>query len=238
MKHPEVKHLYKYYAYNENSLSVLINKKIWVAKPESFNDPYDCDYNFSPNVDEKTLKEISKQTNSNIEDIKIATTETMKILKERFGNAGVFSMSEKNNSILMWSHYADQHKGFCIGFDRESDSILGKDDATKPVQYKNDYPYIEMFDQTGKMNEFFFEKMFFVKASDWVHEKEWRFVCSDGDSERQMPSNISSIIFGLKMPQKHRTTIKNILSGQGISYKVAEKVDKQFEIRIIDLPKK
>ena len=41
MEYPEVIHLYKYYAYNENSLSVLINKEIWVSNPESFNDPFD-----------------------------------------------------------------------------------------------------------------------------------------------------------------------------------------------------
>ncbi len=56
MKYPQVKHLYKYYAYNENSLAVLINKKIWVAKPESFNDPFDCDIDFNPRIGEKALK--------------------------------------------------------------------------------------------------------------------------------------------------------------------------------------
>lgn len=29
---------------------------------------------------------------------------------------GVVSFSKRNDSILMWSHYADSHKGFCIGF--------------------------------------------------------------------------------------------------------------------------
>ncbi len=38
------------------------------------------------------------------------------------------------------------------------------------------------------------------------------------------------------MPRKHRDTIKNILSGQDISYKEAEKSENQFKINIIDLP--
>ena len=29
---------------------------------------------------------------------------------------GVLCLSACDNSILMWSHYADEHKGFCIGF--------------------------------------------------------------------------------------------------------------------------
>ena len=147
MKYPEVKHLYKYYAYNENSLSVLINKKIWVAKPESFNDPFDCNYNFSLKLDE----EILKQGDSNIKDIQINAAATNKVLKERFSNTGIFSMSKRNNSILMWSHYANQHKGFCIEFERKPESILGNDDVTKRVDYEDDYSDIEMFDQSGKV---------------------------------------------------------------------------------------
>lgn len=232
MKYPEVKHLYKYYAYNENSLSVLINKKIWVAKPESFNDPFDCNYNFSLKLDE----EILKQGDSNIKDIQINAAATNKVLKERFSNTGIFSMSKRNNSILMWSHYANQHKGFCIEFERKPESILGNDDVTKRVDYEDDYSDIEMFDQSGKVNLHFFKKMFFVKAKDWKYEDEWRFVRENGDKESDIPSAISSIIFGLKMPQEHRDTIKNILSGQGIRYKEAVKTKKLFQINIIDLP--
>ena len=29
---------------------------------------------------------------------------------------GIFSCSKKWNSILMWSHYAANHTGFCVGF--------------------------------------------------------------------------------------------------------------------------
>ncbi|HGY1053520.1 TPA: DUF2971 domain-containing protein, partial [Aeromonas salmonicida subsp. pectinolytica] len=30
------------------------------------------------------------------------------------------SLSRNNTNILMWSHYADSHKGFCIGFSRQN----------------------------------------------------------------------------------------------------------------------
>ena len=32
---------------------------------------------------------------------------------------GVFCLSQNSDSFLMWSHYADSHKGFIIGFDSE-----------------------------------------------------------------------------------------------------------------------
>jgi hypothetical protein len=36
---------------------------------------------------------------------------------ESFESYGVSCFSESWNSILMWSHYADRHKGICLGFD-------------------------------------------------------------------------------------------------------------------------
>jgi len=30
---------------------------------------------------------------------------------------GIIALSSRWDSILMWSHYANNHKGYCIGFD-------------------------------------------------------------------------------------------------------------------------
>jgi hypothetical protein len=240
MEYPQVKHLYKYYAYNENSLSVLINKKIWLAKPESFNDPFDCGIEFEDNTDEKLLKRIlggididSKQ----YDKIKQFAIKGLNRLKEaKFRNAGIFSMSENNKNILMWSHYADQHKGFCIEFIRRSDNVLGNSEMARPINYPKDYTKVKFIDSTGKLNESIFYEFFYTKARDWHYEDEWRCVYPEGGREASIPSAISSIIFGLKMTEQNENTIRNILSGQGISYKKAVKADNQFKINIIDLP--
>jgi len=63
MEYPQVKYLYKYCAYNTNSLSILINKKIWVAKPESFNDPFDCKIEFTlPKINSKAFRKYLNRT--------------------------------------------------------------------------------------------------------------------------------------------------------------------------------
>jgi Protein of unknown function (DUF2971) len=38
-------------------------------------------------------------------------------LTRELGSRGVFSLSERWDSVLMWSHYADHHRGICIEFD-------------------------------------------------------------------------------------------------------------------------
>ena len=37
-------------------------------------------------------------------------------LKSYFKNTGVLCMAESHSSMLMWSHYAENHTGVCIGY--------------------------------------------------------------------------------------------------------------------------
>ena len=97
--------------------------------------------------------------------------------------------SKRNNSILMWSHYANSHKGVCIEYERP-DSIDFKD-----VIYQRDRPYIKMYkavshaialDILGKketddeITSHLKETLdpFFVKSTDWQYEEEVRCLYS------------------------------------------------------------
>jgi len=241
MELPEDTHLYKYYAYNENSLSVLINKKIWIAKPESFNDPFDCRIEFEDITDDNLLKWIFKQmdrgTKQSERTKQYATERLNRTIDKHFKNVGLFCMSEFKDNILMWSHYADKHRGFCIEFTRDSDNYLGDIYRTIPINYVNEYSKMKLIDSTGEVYESVFYKYFFTKAKDWEYEGEWRCFYHEGGREVSMPTDISSVIFGLEMTEQHENTIKNILLGQGVRYKKAVKTANQFKIDVIDLPK-
>ena len=130
----------------------------------------------------------------------------------------------------------EEHKGFCIEFVREPDNNLGNFDMAKPINYTDDYTKVEFIDSTGKASKSVAYDSFYTKARDWGYEKEWRLFYTEGGKAEPIPSAISSIIFGLEMPQENRDTIQNILSGQGISYKKAVKAESQFKIDIINLP--
>jgi len=77
---------------------------------------------------------------------------------------GVFSLCEEANNNVMWSHYGNSHKGFCIGFnvtelfDVFKDSFLGK------VSYHEEFPNIN---DIHNLN--------FIKSKEWEYEKEYRF---------------------------------------------------------------
>ena len=97
--------------------------------------------------------------------------------------------SKRNNSILMWSHYANSHKGICLEYERPESSDF------RDVIYKQNRPYIKMYkvvshaialDILGKTetNEEIINYLketlepFFVKSTDWIYEKEVRCLYS------------------------------------------------------------
>jgi hypothetical protein len=242
MQYPEITHLYKYRAYNTYSLSILINRKAWFAKPDSFNDPFDCKIPLDPRMtpdevvaygqkigmSEKNINALFNSKGEIREEFIEKWGKQLKASDEELENSGVFSLSESSNDILLWAHYADRHRGFCIEFVRNHDNQLGDYEKTRRVQYRTDYPII------NPIKEDAFDLKFFTKASDWAYEREWRLVYDEGDVEESLHDvDISAIIFGLKMAESHKEVIRKVTSNlPNIKYCQAVKVPDRFELGI------
>ncbi len=118
--------LYKYRKFDRNAFRILGNKELYFATPENLNDPLDCKWpilNLFDQVieseEDKDLKiRLSKLRNLMIAHRETGKTELMHETFETFPlTAGVLSLSRNPTDSLLWSHYADGHRGFCIGFD-------------------------------------------------------------------------------------------------------------------------
>lgn len=94
------------------------------------------------------------------------------LLQYQVRNAyNVLCMSEENNNNLMWAHYADQHKGFCIGY-RIKNLKNNITELTLPVLYR-DTCYFEISD-IDNINSVIAMHMLTLKSLEWSYEKEWR----------------------------------------------------------------
>jgi hypothetical protein len=91
----------------------------------------------------------------------------------------VCCFSETHESILMWSHYAKDHRGFCIEYDFAAVD-KGYTRLLMPVYYQD-----EIFDATAYhlvaaerdvFNNFFGLLAAIHKASFWAYEREWRLL--------------------------------------------------------------
>ena len=100
----------------------------------------------------------------------------------------ICSLSERVDSVLMWSHYGLDHTGFAMEYDftglhRNHFSTF----RLWPVAYSN-----QLFDITHVLraqrgeknyNELYGIAASLCKAVDWQYEREWRLVFPDDDRE-------------------------------------------------------
>lgn len=219
--------LYKYFPYNEYLLEMLFTKKAWFSKPETFNDPFDCYLNFDKNISEdkyekclrwqlkregrsksqieNDIKKLISQDGIVHEDAKEIIDEISSSTTDVITNIGVYCLTEINTDVTMWAHYADNHKGLCLGF------LLYEETVPEKVTYVAEVPRVnfsELFDDESAESDY---KWIFSKHHDWKNEKEWRLVVPQGNMLRPIPGKIKTVTFGLRMDKGKREVIQKIL---------------------------
>lgn len=93
----------------------------------------------------------------------------------------VLCVSEKNDNVVMWSHYADSHSGVCIRLQciEQIDNTLL---LAKPVNYTDSFPLFPSLQEhvkhlTGVVPIDFAELLYrvpYIKHEHWRYEREWR----------------------------------------------------------------
>jgi Protein of unknown function (DUF2971) len=148
-------------------------------------------------------------------------------MKEKYR---VLCFSSNPAQILMWSHYADHHRGVVFSF--QPKITFGNDLLTaRPVDYSKDVPVAGTIEEylgyiTGERSKpdtsKAFEKSVYTKSSDWAYENEWRILGKARDdeegpfSDREFyPEELVAIYFGCRMPRVSREDILNAVSGWG-----------------------
>mgnify|MGYP006187613487 CR=1 FL=1 len=143
---------------------------------------------------------------------------------------GVTCFSEVWNSILMWSHYGDNHSGYCVGFDEKllRYSQIGK---LKRVNYSNEYPDLNPILKNKNSDEI----KFFLKSTEWSYEKEIRLISLYNESNPKRVINldndvIKEVIIGLNTSKKDKEEIVAIAKDKEID--VWQAVKGEFEFKI------
>ena len=227
--------IYKYQPFNHYSLINLIKRQFYFSKPENFNDPYDCDPPFKIAKAHRTQKNIktlydrikNSRSDRSTFDMKYLTDEKpnkrfvndfieseLSIKEQIRSKVGVTCFSKHVNEILLWSHYADMHKGFCLEFDTGVPIMEGQQKTELyEVKYSksNSYRRLDILDILNKPDVI--EVLLTTKSHQWHYEKEWRIFSNDGGN-KLYPFNfeaLTGVYFGYKMPQEDRDVIASVL---------------------------
>lgn len=240
---------YKYRAFNERSLEMLKNNEIYFSNPLDFNDPFDCfaqelmHENFRndlaqlliSNMPEWISREQKEQFIKNLYENSEFINSAHEIANEieNLKTLDVLSLSARKDSILMWSHYADSHQGFCIGFKNIPREFPKKVIYSKSINTHFLYDFFSSPNHSeDRLLEILTKEYFLTKYDAWKYEKEWRLIAPAGNLATYPIEWINSIIFGFKMLPENREEIKSIFIKKNIKYFEAIKVKNTFSIEI------
>lgn len=139
---------------------------------------------------------------------------------------GILCLTEKEDNLLMWAHYAASHSGFVVEFDvaneyfKQDDSIKRTPMFLKKVEYFESRPAL-LFSGLRA------EDIFLAKSRDWEYEQEWRMFAPlehaqkierVGDEEIHLfeyPRNaVCRVILGCKASIKTETSVRSILDSE------------------------
>lgn len=222
-------HLYKYRSLRtkkdrEHTLRILTHNEIYFTKCKEFNDPFDCNLHISvdgdfnthkaklrqhkPDLSEKklnlqTLKDLQPE---NIRKCELKVNNDIRRINE---NIGIFSMSAKRDNLLMWSHYADYHRGICIEFKTTGGKLFGCDILN--IDYDDKYPKFNVYDDMDLERV---RKYTCTKSLDWEYEEEWRILYKRTGCQFFLSENeeLSGVILGAHISRRNKELVLKCLS--------------------------
>ena len=224
-------------------MASLLNETVWLSSPVSFNDPFDCAITLSrdklkESVDH-AITEIARRNGIPREQIKnhdkiinedqVAYEWLRNSLRTSMQKIGVLCLSAIPYEILMWSHYAENHKGFCVEYDFSVGTQVRL--LAQPVRYSETIPMLSLANLPSDAKDNFLEVCIFTKAKQWEYEQEWRVLMHEGGRSFQAPSKVTSVIFGARMPHDEKVMIHHGLRHkEGISFKQAQLPEDRFAV--------
>jgi len=225
--------LYHYTRIDRFFYENLINGTVWFSSPLEINDPYDCQppliygQKSSTFLMGKFYDEMKKR--EGMEDVLLGTSreEFLREWKnkpvewEQRIQGGIqnhinkefalFCLTKRPDSIRMWSHYANKHKGVVLEFN--FNEFLFKEPIfpnSEDFYWKVNYPkkgtFLDFLREGEEISTQLFGQLL-TKSPEWKHEKEYRVLSSRAGLHSINKKALTKIIFGMSTPIEEQITI-------------------------------
>ncbi|KAF0806047.1 hypothetical protein A6D6_01865 [Alcanivorax xiamenensis] len=217
--------IYKYMEFREE----FFDTRLLRFTPRLYlNDPFEVRPSFSEHAEYvHRVNGYGKSVNSVIEEMKRNQHLVLKgVAVQDFDIYGILSLTERNDNLLMWAHYAQDHSGMVIGFDPRHEFFDASKSSKKYVRNAVS-EYIGVLKKVRyakhrKSKGSSLDEYFFLKSNDWWTEREVRYVLpiSEADEFRknesgetlafyQVPGDaIVSVIFGIRASEDNINRVK------------------------------
>lgn len=228
---------------NANTVKLLEDGELFFSKPSAFNDPFDSKVDYDTNASENEIRDyLHRQRlphyliDNVLQQIKAGAV-NLKAFSFH-GASGyadllnIFCLSKTATNILMWSHYAKDHTGICIGLKvhiaGNSLNVKVSPNQVLPLYAGHSNSlipavYVEYDDAKPKPYNIFksdyndLSPFFLRKSKLWEYEEELRLMVFDRlmiQNPVQVPkSELLEITFGLKSDPKLIQKVRDIVAG-------------------------
>lgn len=252
------KYLYRYRSLDGPGLlnveRVLVHDEVYMTSPANLNDPFDCvvslDFEAPDNVWHDYFKRLSQRKQPNLSENeheifalnaiksgdyknKEKHLQVLEGLQKDVNSTGIFCLTERNDCILMWSHYANCHKGICFEFAADTlDPLIGQ---SQRVNYLPFFQKAHIIDTPeAQVN-----RILLSKAKCWAYEAEWRKIDTENGYGLKYlnPTTLTGVILGCKISEPHQKSILEWVSNRNVPTRVykAKQSPDGFRIEIEEL---
>lgn len=201
--------------------NLLQERKVYLAKPSSFNDPYE----FFPKIRIPAPSQRTRWINKAVKERPFGVSEAeirrrcqllctsarhrwnflKEFREEDLDSSGVATFSRSIDCPVLWAHYASDHRGFAVGYRGRTDGDKEAFPAF-PVLYRKIRPSLYPFGPEPN-----WLSILRTKSPSWKYEGEWRYVRlpEDGGSGlMDVPENaIVEVRLGLKISKWHASRV-------------------------------
>ena len=236
----DVVYRYKYAPFDAGALKMVTEGTIKFSDPRQFNDPFDCfpiygtqSLHRVPNQKSNLFRAAGNRRGYSPAQRLQRKGEFVARLKARvedgsfasdiLNRIGIVCLSKNPLNILMWSHYANFHKGMVLEFripvlgDDSMETRLSELLVPTEVSYVKERPHIELAESDGTSNLAMATKALCTKCDIWEYEEEERVIALNrlpGIYPYARDEILSSVIAGMKMPESDyaelNSAVKNL----------------------------
>ena len=133
---------------------------------------------------------------------------------------GIYSLAGRYNHELLWAHYANSHKGFCIEYDLNElqNGYSDEDLYAFKIKYSSHPPQLSSSDISPPNPLAAIQKIAGFKSSEWEYENETRIVFNKAKLRHYNPKAITGIYFGVRMNDSIKDIIMKRLVGRNLKF--------------------
>ncbi len=140
------------------------------------------------------------------------------LIADVYASIGICSFARPKanpDQRLMWSHYGDSHKGFCVGYQFKSKQIVEQKLNASDVEGRGTpVPFpVEKFQKSPDRQQAMAWVMDRIRIKDniWGYEQEFRLSGACSNQLITVPGEVVEISLGLKMKPSHRETLLSLV---------------------------